>query len=49
MVADAELMADRRRLRRKLTLWRVLTFAALMIALVTLGIVATAGAMLASA
>ncbi len=43
MAAYAELMADRRRLRRKLTLWRVLTFAALMIALVTLGIVATGG------
>lgn len=44
MAADAELMADRRRLRRKLTLWRVLTFAALMVAVVTLGIVATGSA-----
>ncbi|TDR87191.1 signal peptide peptidase SppA [Enterovirga rhinocerotis] len=41
MAADAELMADRRRLRRKLTLWRVLTFAVLMVAVVGLGILAS--------
>ncbi|WP_375458164.1 signal peptide peptidase SppA [uncultured Enterovirga sp.] len=40
MIADAEMIADRRRLRRKLTLWRVLAFAALLIAVVTGGLVA---------
>lgn len=43
MVADAEMIADRRRLRRKLTLWRVLAFAAILIAVVTGGLVATRG------
>lgn len=43
MVADAEFLADRRRLRRKLTLWRVLAFAALIVAVGTAGLVATGG------
>ena len=43
MAADAELIADRRRLRRKLTLWRVLAFGALLVAVVTVGLVATRG------
>lgn len=43
MVADAEILADRRRLRRKLTLWRVLAFAALIVAVGTAGLVATGG------
>jgi protease-4 len=34
---DAELMADRRRLRRKLSLWRVLGLLALVVAVVTVG------------
>lgn len=44
MAADAEMIADRRRLRRKLTLWRVLAVLALMIAVGTVGLVATNGA-----
>ncbi len=43
MVADAEMIADRRRLRRKLTVWRVLAFGALLIAVVTVGLVAAGG------
>lgn len=43
MIADAEMIADRRRLRRKLTLWRVLAFGALLVAVVTAGLVATGG------
>lgn len=43
MVADAELIADRRRLRRKLTLWRVLTFSVLLIAVVAGGVAALGG------
>ncbi|MDB5592911.1 signal peptide peptidase SppA [Enterovirga sp.] len=41
MIADAEMIADRRRLRRKLTLWRVLAFGALLVAVGTAGLVAT--------
>lgn len=44
MAADAEMIADRRRLRRKLTLWRVLAVVALMIAVGVVGLVATRGA-----
>jgi protease-4 len=44
MAADAEMIADRRRLRRKLTLWRVLTVVALMIAVGTVGLVLSQGA-----
>ncbi len=39
MVADAEMIADRRRLRRKLTLWRILAFGALLVSAVTGGLV----------
>ncbi|HMO27994.1 signal peptide peptidase SppA [Enterovirga sp.] len=41
MAADAEMIADRRRLRRKLTLWRVLAVLALMVAVGTVGLVAS--------
>lgn len=44
MAADAEMIADRRRLRRKLTLWRVLAICALMLAIGAIGLVATSGA-----
>lgn len=43
MVADAEMIADRRRLRRRLTLWRVLAFGALIVAVATAGLVASRG------
>ncbi|MDB5510768.1 MAG: signal peptide peptidase SppA, type [Enterovirga sp.] len=43
MAADPELIADRRRLRRKLTLWRVLAVLALMVAVGVAGLVATGG------
>lgn len=43
MAADAEMIADRRRLRRKLTVWRVLAILALMVAVGTAGIVAGGG------
>jgi protease-4 len=41
MAADAETIADRRRLRRKLTFWRVLTFVALIAAVGVGGLFAT--------
>src|SRR5918997_600572 len=41
MPVDAEMIADRRRLRRKLSFWRVLTFLALIAAIVTGGLLAT--------
>lgn len=43
MAADAEMIADRRRLRRKLTMWRVLAVCALMVAVGTIGFMATSG------
>ena len=43
MVADAEMIADRRRLRRKLTVWRVLTFAILLAAVIGGGFLMTRG------
>lgn len=43
MIADAEMIADRRRLRRKLTLWRVLTFAILLLAVIGGGVMALGG------
>ena len=43
MMADAELIADRRRLRRKLTLWRVLGILGLLAGVVVAGTVATRG------
>lgn len=43
MIADAEMIADRRRLRRKLTLWRVLTFATLFVAVIAGGVFAMGG------
>lgn len=44
MLADAEMIADRRRLRRKLTFWRVLAFGALLLAVLTAGFLAARGA-----
>lgn len=44
MAADAEMIADRRRLRRRLTLWRVIAICALMITVGTIGFLATNGA-----
>jgi protease-4 len=41
MPVEAEMIADRHRLRRKLSFWRVVAFAALIAAIVTLGAVAT--------
>ena len=41
MIADAEMIADRRRLRRKLTLWRVLTFATLIVVVAVAGLIAS--------
>lgn len=41
MSSDAEMIADRRKLRRKLTFWRVLGFLALIAAVVALGLSAT--------
>lgn len=43
MALDADLIADRRQLRRKLTLWRVLAVLALIVATVVGGLVATGG------
>ena len=43
MVADADMIADRRRLRRKLTLWRVFAFACLLLAIGTGGFIAARG------
>jgi protease-4 len=43
MIADVESIADRRRLRRKLTLWRVLAFGALAVAVVTAGLMTNRG------
>ena len=43
MAVDAETLADRRRLRRKLSLWRVLAFGSLIVAVGTAGLVATGG------
>jgi protease-4 len=40
---DAEIIADRRRLRRKLSFWRVLAVLALIAAVVTVGLTATRG------
>lgn len=44
MAADAEMIADRRRLRRKLTLWRVLAIGGLMVAIGAIGFMAMSGA-----
>src|SRR3954452_10263265 len=41
MSSDAEMIADRRKLRRKLAFWRVLGFLALIAAVVALGVSAT--------
>src|ERR687895_2332334 len=41
MPVDAEMIADRRRLRRKLSFWRVLSVLALIAAVVTAGLLAT--------
>ena len=43
MIADAEMIADRRRLRRKLTLWRVLSFLCLILLVAGGGLFATRG------
>lgn len=39
-MVDAEMIAERRRLRRKLTVWRVVAFGSLLVAVVTAGLVA---------
>ena len=44
MAVDAEMIADRRSLRRKLTTWRVLTFLVLILAVAGAGLYATTGA-----
>ncbi len=41
MPVEAEMIADRHRLRRKLSFWRVVAFLALIAAVATLGAVAT--------
>jgi protease IV len=41
MTYDADLLADRRRLRRKLSLWRVVAFAGIIAAIVAAGVSAT--------
>lgn len=41
MINDADLLADRRRLRRKLTAWRLFAFLGIIVAIVALGISAT--------
>jgi protease-4 len=44
MAADAELLIDRRRLRRKLSLWRVLGIGGLVVAVGAVGLRVRSGA-----
>lgn len=48
MTVDADLIADRRRLRRRLTIWRVLAFAGVLAAIIAVGLAAGGASLLRS-